>query len=782
MVVPPVVAPTRPPPAHWPHKPATPREALRGRPQRPAASVREPQIHSARSHGPRSLTPLGSARHARDEHTEHADIEEAAILSHLLDQYVEVRRPVSPQRVATPPRWTPPWIAKDSNLNADASGTTEVEELPENCPPKPLNPPSNAEEPMTSSPSVAKRPQLVARMLNELLPVTAPAAPSQASFKSDRDAQGAASRGRSARANHNRDGSVTIRREKSSYQQHGALPPLKAQREEDAGSPAVASGTQVQAFRAALARTYGSISRAFRALKVACSEGRTQITVSAAIAGSSHTPATGSTSAAHERLCSSEFEWCVITHLKYGDRVLANKLFAALDHRHLGYIGLWELAQPQPAKPGLLSLADLRRKLLDQHESLGRAFRELEDYMEFRQGTTFGDLAGHNSGGRSNRAVRLGEFIKAGEFFGLDAAQAKHVFGLIDVDKDGHLTIDEFLEALSNMPREVLLKDFRHRLLMKHASIPAAFKELAGTRKENVGLSQSDVIAAVGRLGILELEALELFRLCDTDRSGDVSIAELRDAVREVAPPIRLEEFWRRFAMEFPAVVAAATGYRESSDMTVAGSLLADFLPQSIREECSQQASPAGASCLTHLSPEAFDAIAARLDVSDQNAASLLADLHAASKALRRGSIAMQQEDAHHDAHNPEEQENDYFIEDFWEQLRLWLGVGAKAGVASEPLFVSNTPWAKRAGREVAADAQAQLRAFKAELVGLEGGHSPSFGKQRRGAVSGFFGGDKGALPPLAALKEKAPARQPKLPWCIRPAMTRSHEISMFTT
>merc|ERR1712000_445288 len=137
----------------------------------------------------------------------------------------------------------------------------------------------------------------------------------------------------------------------------------------------------------------------------------------------------------------------------------------------------------------------------------------------------------------------------------------------MDNDGDGCLTFDEFRRALTDMPRSVLLQDFRQRLLARHPCLAAAFKELASVPAHSRGacskiaeeerrFTQPEFVRQLVRLGVAEVEASELFRLIDDDASGDVSMAELREAVRSVAPTVSLESFWRRVVADLPGLPA----------------------------------------------------------------------------------------------------------------------------------------------------------------------------------------------------------------------------------
>merc|ERR1719473_910157 len=71
------------------------------------------------------------------------------------------------------------------------------------------------------------------------------------------------------------------------------------------------------------------------------------------------------------------------------------------------------------------------------------------------------------------------EFSRAIAFCGIDHYEAQHFFKLMDTNEDGFITIEEFKTSLVTMPRDVLLQDFRKRLLTKYATTFEAFKQLS---------------------------------------------------------------------------------------------------------------------------------------------------------------------------------------------------------------------------------------------------------------------------------------------------------------
>lgn len=388
-----------------------------------------------------------------------------------------------------------------------------------------------------------------------------------------------------------------------------------------------ATEAEMMAFRAALTKMYGNLPRAFEAMLRACFH---------APGSKRRGPNDGPT------MSLQEFEWCVIAYIKVGDKSLAHRIFNNLDADGDGEIALRDLV-PQGSTNGLLTLIELRRLLLSRYPSLAHAFRELEDNLEMELNTMRSRTEVSKRGGRAGRAVRLTEFTKAASFLGMEAHQASHFYQCLDKDGDGRITIDEFLEALSTMPREVLLQDFRKRLLTRCPSLAEAIKELTKHSGDSSIFTRQEFVSAISRFGVLEVEALELFRIFDLDGSCDVSVDEVREALREVAPTTDLEGFWHRFMAEWPDMGSSILGRRKqrrhsrlaSNAVSNFSALLHDLLPQDLIQACTcptWRQMESEKPRLALLTAEAFDVLAQRLDISRKNASELFAQIVSAGR------------------------------------------------------------------------------------------------------------------------------------------------------
>jgi Ca2+-binding EF-hand superfamily protein len=474
-------------------------------------------------------------------------------------------------------------------------------------------------------------------------------------------------------------------------------------------------------------------------------------------------------------LTAAEFEWCIISYLKYSDRCHARRLFAALDRRKTGEVGLRELMNQQSQHSAeLMSMVEFRRVLLDRHTSLARAFRELEDYVEMEQGGI------GRFGAKGSRVLRAADFTKAASFFGLEPHQATHLFCSIDADNNGQLTFDEFVDALTTMPREVLLHDFRQRLVARYETLANAFSKI--THSTGVRLVKADFVSSLARLSINDHEAEMLFQIADYDESGDVSIDELREAVREVAPHTDLESFWKRFAAEWPDIASLASRKGEDHDvLRQASALLSDLLPLHVEVPCSPRPRDAGLHTAV-LTADAFDALAARLDVSRRNAAELWTVIVAAAPVYRprtevaahlvpQASLSMKRTITQHTAAAMLEDsigDGACYIEDFLEQLHLWAANPLALKVGSTERC-SGQSWSMRQEvLQISATARARISALKAELEPRR----PQDPEQELEQASGATGTQ---APPSDPSRGTVRRRsKPKLPWLSHFSVSRA--------
>eukprot|EP00746_Dinoflagellata_sp_MGD_P000439 gnl/MRDRNA2_/MRDRNA2_100786_c0_seq1.p1 gnl/MRDRNA2_/MRDRNA2_100786_c0~~gnl/MRDRNA2_/MRDRNA2_100786_c0_seq1.p1 ORF type:complete len:540 (+),score=82.78 gnl/MRDRNA2_/MRDRNA2_100786_c0_seq1:106-1725(+) len=313
-------------------------------------------------------------------------------------------------------------------------------------------------------------------------------------------------------------------------------------------------------------------------------------------------------------------------------------------------------------KTQFLSLADLRRHLLQQHRSLHKAFKAMETHLQeikHKEGTSWMKSTNVDM----HASMELAEFTKAIAFFDIDHFQARHFFELMDANCDGLITIEEFKGALVRMPREVLLQDFRKRLMKRYSSTYEAFKELSmppGHRdrftegESSKPLNREAFAFHLSRLGVDEQESSFLFDIIDVDVSGTISMDELRETLREVAPPVSLEDFWHRFAARWPNIRAAASGRDGRKGAT---EQLFKIFPPKYRGTSLDPP-------LT-ISADAWDIICAHLDVSRPNAEKLFR-LCATAKVWQGHTKVSDADGTLGNA------QIECDVDDFFDELQLW--------------------------------------------------------------------------------------------------------------
>lgn len=324
------------------------------------------------------------------------------------------------------------------------------------------------------------------------------------------------------------------------------------------------------------------------------------------------------------------------------------------------------------SKQEFKSLAELRRHLLQQHRSLHKAFREMEKHLKElkrKEGTAWKPFSVDGL----HSSMTLLEFTKAIRFFGVHSEEAQHFFDLMDANMDGLITFEEFKSALVSMPRDILLQDFRSRVLTKYASTHEAFKELScapGHREKCAEGDQSALSAPLtretfafqlSRLGVEEMEASLLFDIIDTDLSGAISLGELEETLREVAPSLSLEEFWHRFNMRWPNIrELASTGAEGRRRATEA---LFKILPAKYGGRYLDM--PLG------LPFEAWDILCAQLDVSRKNSQELFEQCATAKEWQgHRNTHPGYLEELPVDATLSSDSLCD--LDDFFDELQLW--------------------------------------------------------------------------------------------------------------
>jgi len=274
------------------------------------------------------------------------------------------------------------------------------------------------------------------------------------------------------------------------------------------------------------------------------------------------------------------------------------------------------------------SLAELRRHLIQRHQSLNQAFREIIKHLKKSK-------CGHDEesdGAWTNSQIQhelhtrmqLTDFIIAMSFFGIESSESLHFFNLIKKNGDDGISLEELKDALVNMPSDLILQGFRQRLLTKSSSTyvtQEVLRELFSVQgRKFLEHEQSQSLGRRGferrllHLGFEEQDASLLFRIFDANAAGAVSLEQLQEKLRQVAPSVSLEEFWHRFNARWPNIRGAASSGPEGRRRATTS--LFDILPAACRGSAPRGVSlymPMG------LSLDAWDVLCAQLDVSPTN-------------------------------------------------------------------------------------------------------------------------------------------------------------------
>lgn len=310
--------------------------------------------------------------------------------------------------------------------------------------------------------------------------------------------------------------------------------------------------------------------------------------------------------------------------------------------------------EPKP----LMSLTEFRRRLVQKWQSLHKAFTILEHFLEHgiapKSLVEWANLQNsiRLSTKRAVKKMNITEFSQAMAFFGLDIEQARHFFDLMDKNGDGSVTITEFKTALTDIPQDVLLRDVRGRLVSKHQGIPEALKELTCNVFRPLDLPA--FARQLLPLGVDNEEAQSLFALIDADKSGTISIDELRDGLREVSPWISLDQFWGRFACAWPDIAQSSGGGAQARRRG------AEKLFALVSSEHRGPLKELPES----LSRGAFGDICANLDISTKNALELF--------TLCATSAKWQCRDGRRGNAEALSTESECDLDDFFDCLHLW--------------------------------------------------------------------------------------------------------------
>jgi len=607
-----------------------------------------------------------------------------------------------PPRMPTPPKWVPPWCRNGAQARGHLA---------------PVVPSGDAlpRSPMLSRLGPVEETAMLSNVLSTLLPVP----PSKHS--------------RLPRLAHEQDAASVPISPGSPFSSASNVVSEDEDRER----------SEVLAFCSSLVRRFGNTTRAFRAMKRAVQVAHGTCARKA------------SSSQALEPLSKSEFEWCVTSLMRHGNRHLASRLFAVLETGH-GSIPVCSFSRNMDWVEDLLSLFQVRQNLLDRFGS----FAEIEEALRSAACPAINVETLQSSPNSLQMPpacnVSRREFVAAVSSLGVTASQAVHLFFLLDHVGKGSIELSQFIHALEEIPSELAWRDLRQRLLLRNGSMAEALRSV--TNPDLSDLSESELGRYVARCEIPDFQL------------GEGSTGSLKGFLRAAAPAIRLQDFWQRVASEWPQVLEASAaaaaasvssatlGRRRGKDKFNAEeaqkdataeavptplqalqrleALLAELLPEFQAFPVPHTSTlDSQALVLPYLSFEMFDCLAEHVDVSQENALELFRCIASSAAALGRktgealelGQLAA----------------TSIFVEDFAEQLTMWS--------AFEPKGSKRVRAAERV-RQVVAPVRAAISALKAELTTastLVPSHS-----------------EETSEPPFLEPPRSKVRRRSQLPWC----------------
>ncbi|CAE7028260.1 CPK2 [Symbiodinium sp. CCMP2592] len=595
-----------------------------------------------------------------------------------------------PPRMPTPPKWVPPWCRNGARPHL-APVVPSADALPRS--------------PMLSRLGPVEETAMLSNVLSTLLPVP----PSKHS--------------RLPRLAHEQDAASVPISPGSPFSSASNVVSEDEDRER----------SEVLAFCSSLVRRFGNTTRAFRAMKRAVQVAHGTCARKA------------SSSQALEPLSKSEFEWCVTSLMRHGNRHLASRLFAVLETGN-GSIPVCSFSRNMDWVEDLLSLFQVRQNLLDRFGS----FAEIEEALRWAACPAINVETLQSCSNSLQRppacSVSRREFVAAVSSLGVTASQAVHLFFLLDHVGKGSIELPQFIHALEEIPSELAWRDLRQRLLLRNGSMAEALRSVT-----NPDLSESELGRYVARCEIPDFQL------------GEGNTRSLLESfLRVAAPAIRLQDFWQRVASEWPQVLeasaaAAAAGRRrgkekfnveDQKDATAEATptplqalqrleaLLAELLPEFQAFPVPHASTlDSQALVLPYLSFEMFDCLAEHVDVSQENAIELFRCIASSAAALDRktgealelGQLAA----------------TSIFVEDFAEQLTMWS--------AFEPKGSKRVRAAERV-RQVVAPVRAAISALKAELTTASTA-VPSHSEET-------------SEPPFLEPPRSKVRRRSQLPWC----------------
>lgn len=221
-------------------------------------------------------------------------------------------------------------------------------------------------------------------------------------------------------------------------------------------------------------------------------------------------------------------------------------IFEMLDINGNHHVSMLEFHIAIEAATPIRSMADLRRRwLASGFSSMIQAISVMDD-----------------GGARSSNRLTLREFGEAlSQVHVLDQSEHLSVFLAISEqnERDAKVSIGELASAIATVSPALYLEDMRHRLLKRYSG--SAIKCYWDIDQDHSGyISRKEFTdRAVFRMGIREVEALQMFDIIDSNSSGTISRGEFLCAMNMSEASLFNEDLRKKVRQRFRSIRDAFT-------------------------------------------------------------------------------------------------------------------------------------------------------------------------------------------------------------------------------
>lgn len=234
-------------------------------------------------------------------------------------------------------------------------------------------------------------------------------------------------------------------------------------------------------------------------------------------------------------------------HLKMSPRDV-DKLFRLIDVDCNQTISRSEFVSALQLSEPTLFLEEVRRKVRQRFRSILGALHLAKERSSKGDDGFSGDEDGSPRGRNEAMASAMlktedqahgktsGDFLQVLSTVQLTESDTQVLFQLIDANKDGQLTTQEFLRGIRIFAPSCMLEDLRLECLRLHGTVGRAFDSLGPERRDVVldARSLEEVFAEIGLSACVEIRAI--FDILESRRDGGVTCGEVACALAGAAP------------------------------------------------------------------------------------------------------------------------------------------------------------------------------------------------------------------------------------------------------